>query len=142
MKLNKSSLDSKWLKAATVAELFILTIEEMNNCNISYDVNSQPKQTELPKPLTAKLVKKAPSSDRGKFPEGFPTFDKLHAKVKEMIEANESRETVEAKFKQPYQYTASCWLCRILPRKTGSHGSAKCPLLKNLFTTYPTLDNL
>ena len=97
MKLNKASLDSKWLKATTVAQLFILTIEEMQNCNISYEVNGQPKQTEAPKPLTTKLVKKAPSSDRGKFPEDFPTFDKLHAKVKEMIEANETKETVEAK---------------------------------------------
>ena len=29
MKLNKSNLDSKWINATTVAELFILTIEEM-----------------------------------------------------------------------------------------------------------------
>ena len=65
MKLNKSTLDEKWTNATTVAQLFILTIEEMRNCSIKY--NKSNKQPSEPKPLTTKLVKKAPVSDRGRF---------------------------------------------------------------------------
>jgi len=132
IKLKKSNLDKKWLRATTPAELFILTIEEMRSCSINYKSNTS-KQSSEPNPVTAKLCKKAPVSDRGQFPEDFPTFDKLYAKVKEMVEANDNRETVEAKFKPAYPYHVSCWLCRIRPNKKGSHKSNSCPLLKSLF---------
>ena len=141
MKLNKSNLDDKWTKATTPAELFILTIEEMQNCNIDYDTGTNPKPTEQPKRVTAKMAKKAPVSDRGRFPEDYPTFEKLFDKVKEMVDANETRETIENKFKTPYQYNASCWLCRILPNKPAAHRSNICPVLKSLFTQYPSIDS-
>ena len=113
MKLNKSNLDQKWTRATTIAQLFILTIEEMRNCNINYSTNPKKPTTEPKPPLTAKLVKKAPVSDRGRFPEDFPTFEKLFEKVKEMKEANNSKETIEAKFQPGYPYPGSCWLCQI-----------------------------
>ena len=135
MKLNKSTLDSKWTQASTVAQLFILTIEEMRNCNINYSGGLK-KPTSKPKPLTVKLVKKAPTSDRGQFPEDFPSFDKLFEKVKEMVAANDTRETIEANFQSGYPYPGSCWLCRICPKKEGSHKSDRCPILKNTFSPY------
>ena len=135
MKLNKSNLDDKWTNASTVAQLFILTINEMRNCNIEYNtkLTKQPSGLKL---LTIKLVKKAPASDQGQFPEDFPTFHKLLEKVKEMAEANETCETVDSKFQQGYPYPGSCWLCRICPRKDASHKTNSCPLLKNIFSSY------
>ena len=53
MKLNKSNLDKKWTKATTPAELFILTIEEMQNRNIDYNTRTNTKPTEQPKQVTA-----------------------------------------------------------------------------------------
>ena len=97
-----------------IAQLFILTIKIMRNCNINYTANPKKPPSE-PKPLTAKLVKKAPVSVRGSFLEDFPTFDKLFEKVKEMVEANNSRETIKAKFQPGYPYPGSCWLCQIRP---------------------------
>ena len=134
MKLNKSNLNVKWTNAITVAQLLILTIKEMRNCNIKYNKSS--KQLSDPKPLTAKLVRKTPVSDRGHFLEDFPTFDKLYEKVKVLAESNETWETVEAKVQPGYTYPGSCWLCRICLRKEGSHKSNSCPLLKTIFTLY------
>ena len=68
MKLNKSNLDKMWTKATTPAELFILMIEEMQNCSIDYDTRTNPKPTDQPKLVTAKMAKKVPASYRGQFP--------------------------------------------------------------------------
>ena len=138
MKLNKSALDSKWTQASTVAQLFILTIKEMQNCNITYS-GSLKKAPLEPKPLTVKLVKKALASDRGCFLEDYPSFEKLFEKVKEMVAANDTHETIDAKFQPGYPYPGSYWLCRISPKKEGSLKSDRCPILKNLFSPYLTI---
>ena len=57
MILNKSNLNDKWTNASTAAQLFILTIKEMRNCNIEYNTKSTKQPSEL-KPLTIKLVKR------------------------------------------------------------------------------------
>ena len=56
-----------------------------------------------------------------------------------MVAANATRETIDAKFQAGYQYPASCWLCRIRPKKDGSHKTDRCHILKNLFAPYPTI---
>lgn len=71
MKLNKSNLDIKWSSVETAAELFVLALEEMRNCSITYTTESNKLSTK-PKPLTAKLCKNAPNSSRSDFPDDFP----------------------------------------------------------------------
>ena len=103
MKLNKSKLDEKWSAVDTVAELFILTVEKIQNCNINFDSNPS-KPPEPKPPLTSKLVQKQPADSRSAFLDDFSTFDKLYTKVKEMVDANETQEAIETKFKTPYPY--------------------------------------
>ena len=104
----------------------------MQNCNINYAANTKKTLTE-PKLLTAKLVKKAPVSDKGHLPEDFPNFEKLFEKVKEMVEVNDSCETIKAKFQPAYPYPDSCWLCPIHPKKEGSQNQIDVLYLKISF---------
>ena len=140
MKLNKSNLDAKWKAVMTVADLYVLTLEEMGNCNITFTKQDpSPKAVPEPKPATIKLCKNAPTTSRGPFPAEFPSFDKLLAEVKSMAESNQTKEAIEQKFLPAYPYRSSCWLCRIKPRKDGNHRHTTCPLLKTIFNSYPLI---
>ena len=104
MKLNKSNLDANWNAVTTVAELYVLTLEEMENCNITFNTQSNPKPTAEPKPVTTKLCKNVSATSRGPFPAKFPSFDKLLAEVKSMIKLNQTKEAIN---KNSHQLTCT-----------------------------------
>ena len=110
-KFNKNDLDDEWTNIKFSAELFIRTLEEMNNCNISFQDPSpskDPKDLKATK-ITSKFLKTVPSKNRGAFPPDFPDTDKLHTQVKELIDSGMSRKEIETMFKDPYGFN-SCWL--------------------------------
>ena len=133
-KFNKNNLDEKWKNVQNAAHLFILTIEEMRECNITFkSTNSSNEKVE--KPVTAKLCKSAPSNHRGHFPSDYPDSTKFYNQVKELVDAGTSKDDIETKFKESYGYK-SCWLCRIYPNRPGFHSDNNCPLLEQLFKPY------
>ena len=136
-KFNKNNLDEKWKNVDKSGHLFIRTLEEMRHCNITFKEPNKNNDNNRSRAFTAKFLKSIPASDRGQFPADYPDSNKLLAKVTELIEAGSTRKDVETKFKEPYGYK-SCWLCRILPFKKGAHTCENCPILKNLFKSYPS----
>ena len=91
------------------------------------DTNVQPS-----KPATIEgLRTRVQTTDRGFFPDDFPTFEKIETDIKSMLANGKTQADVETKFKAPYRFR-SCYLCRVLPGKDYFHIAKTCPILKQM----------
>ena len=115
-KYNKNQLDDDWLNATNIADLYVTTMVEKTNCNISLD---NPKQKDKPtdtvqerKPPTLADIRKVKSVDRNDFPTDFPTATKVEEKIRGMITEGKTKADIETLFKADYPY-AGCYCCRI-----------------------------
>lgn len=144
IKYKKNQLDDVWKSVKDTGSLFITTKLEMITCNIDFDgfkkktkKKEKEKESETnvqpTKPATIEgLRTRVQTTDRGFFPDDFPTFEKIETDIKSMLANGKTQADVETKFKAPYRYR-SCYLCRVLPGKDYFHITKTCPILKQMF---------
>ena len=150
-KYNKQNLDEQWLTVNNPGKLWITTQLEIKNCGIQLpkvtsnnktkdhtkDTTKSKEDSERKGPYipTKDSLALAKDNHRGAFPTEFPSFEKLQAEIKSMIDSGKTQADVEARFKDTYPYP-NCYLCRIVYKKPHCHKAPNCPLLKELFNLY------
>lgn len=119
----------------------------MINCHIDFDgfkkkrkkkekeseTNVQPSKAATIEGLRTRVQ----TTDRGFFPDDFPTFEKIETEIKSMLANGKTQVDVDTKFKAPYRFI-SCYLCRVLPGKDYLHIAKTCQILKQMLPSYST----